>query len=346
MTLAPLQGIEPFPTHHCVTGSLRRLYVFHGCPLSEELLLGLGEGVGFIYWHMQGTLPFIGGRANVGRPGEEGLEATAGRRTGVEVRVQRTGSARKAEEALLRLLSAGEPAMLQVDMGFLPYFNFPAEYHFGGHVIAVVGYDPEARAVLVADRDETPHPVALADLANARGSTYKPFPPQHAWFDFDFSGFHQPEPGEIWQAIRNSANQMLRPPIANLGVKGIRKARGAVLDWPNKLSVEDVRGACFNAFIFVDATGGTGGGIFRYMYSRFLGEAAAIVCEPRLAEVGEDFRQIGDRWQIVAEGFRAASAAGDPAALITEAVAPLGEIAEREEAAWGRLDQLAAAAPA
>ena len=30
--------------------------------------------MGFIYWHMKGMPPFLGGRANTGRPGEEGLE--------------------------------------------------------------------------------------------------------------------------------------------------------------------------------------------------------------------------------------------------------------------------------
>ncbi|MEW6092990.1 MAG: BtrH N-terminal domain-containing protein, partial [Chloroflexota bacterium] len=92
MTLNPLQGFQPLKTHHCVTGSIRNVYEFHGYPISEDLLLGLGAGVGFVYWHMKGTLPFYGGRANVGRPGEEGLEKTAGRRTGVRVESFQTGS--------------------------------------------------------------------------------------------------------------------------------------------------------------------------------------------------------------------------------------------------------------
>ena len=229
-------------------------------------------------------------------------------------------------------------------MGYLPYFDFPEEYHFGGHVIAVVGYEPETRTVLVADRDEAFHPVPMADLAKARGSTYKPFPPQNAWFEFDFAGFHEPQPAEVWQAIANAARRMLYPPIANLGVKGIRKAREAALAWPRKMPIGEVQAACFNSFIFIDATGGTGGGIFRYMFGRFLREASGITGQPELADVGEEFRQIGDRWQDVAAGFRAASAAADPAGLIPKAVSPLGEIAEREEAAWKRLDGLARAA--
>ena len=80
----PIAGFESLITHHCYTGSLKHIYEFHGYPISEDLLLGLGAGLGFVYWHMKGTDPFYGGRANVGRANEEGLEKAAGRRTGVK----------------------------------------------------------------------------------------------------------------------------------------------------------------------------------------------------------------------------------------------------------------------
>ena len=36
--------------------------------------------------------------------------------------------------------------------------------------------------------------------------------------------------------------------------------------------------------------------IFRYMYARFLGEAASITGEPRFAGKGTELTAIGDRW--------------------------------------------------
>jgi hypothetical protein len=57
MTLKPIHGFKFLQTHHCVTGSIRHIYEFYQYPISEELLLGLGAGVGFLYWHMQGTDP-------------------------------------------------------------------------------------------------------------------------------------------------------------------------------------------------------------------------------------------------------------------------------------------------
>ena len=342
--LKPFDGFRQFKTDHCVTGSMRHIYDFHRHPVSEDLLLGLGEGVGFIYWHMKGMPPFLGGLANTGRPGEEGLAATAGRRTGVRVDCLTTGSAGKAEKVLLEALSHG-PAMIQVDMGFLPYFDLPEDYHFGGHVVVVAGIDRDAGQVLVADRDESLHPVSLNDLAQARGSTHKPFPPKHALFAFDFSAKRSPTAAQTWQAIRKTVGGMLQPPISNLGVKGIRKASAAVRRWPKTLGDDELRYACFNASIFIDATGGTGVGLFRYMYGRFLSEAATITGESGLAAVGDQMRRIGDVWEDVARRFKQSSDPDKVGCDLAEAAGLLMDVADREERAWTRLDELSHAAP-
>src|SRR5699024_6920408 len=91
--LRPFPGFATYTTRHCVTGSLKHIYEYHGYPVSEDLLLGLGCGLGFVYFHIKGSDPFYGGRANVARPGQEGLEKTAGRRTGVAVTSHSTSSA-------------------------------------------------------------------------------------------------------------------------------------------------------------------------------------------------------------------------------------------------------------
>ncbi len=57
MKAAKIQpDLEPFPNCpaldgcHCVTNSLAKIFHHAGHPLSEEMLLGLGAGMGFIYW--------------------------------------------------------------------------------------------------------------------------------------------------------------------------------------------------------------------------------------------------------------------------------------------------------
>lgn len=336
--MEPFPGFKHFTTHHCVSGSLRHIYEFYGYPVSEEMLLGLGAGVGLIYWHTRGTLPFLGGRANLERPGVEGFEKTIGRRTGVKVETFRTSSAAKAEKTLLDMLLAEQPVMLVLDMGFLPYFDFGGqEYHFGYHVVVACGYDPQTRQVLLADRDKSLHPVSLEILAKARGSKYKPFPPKHAWYIFDFGGKRPLELGELWQSACESAAAMLKPPITNLGVKGIHKAARRIKDWPNLLNEEDLRATCINTAIMIDARGGTGGGLFRYMYARFLNEVAALTGERQLVEIGKDVHAIGDQWQVAAGLFERAGESRQPASLLGEVCDLLPQIAAQEQLAWQRL---------
>ena len=336
MSLQPLSGFKSFQTHHCVTGSMRHVYAFNGCDLSEDLLLGLGEGVGFMYWKAKGQPPFLGGRTSP----KPSMEAVAGQRTGVKIEIHHTSSARKARQTMLEMLAAGQPVMLQVDMGFLPYFDFGGEeYHFGGHVIVVCGYDAENELALVAERDAL-YPVPLADLEQARGSTFKPFPPKNAWVSFDFSGFHLPTADETRRAIANQASAMLNPPIRNMGVKGIRTAAERIPLWPKEMTADEIRWALFNTYIFVSPVGGTVGGIFGYMFSRFLQEAAVITGEARLSERAAAFMSIGDAWESFAAWAKDASETPNPAAHLGECAAPLLEIADQEQAAWDGLQQL------
>ncbi|MCC7208883.1 MAG: DUF4872 domain-containing protein, partial [Anaerolineae bacterium] len=157
------------------------------------------------------------------------------------------------------------------------------------------------------------------------------------WFTFDVAGARPPHADEVWDAVRAMTQGMLNPPIANLGAKGIRTAAERVLRWPQITDESMLRRTCFNGWIFIDATGGTGGGLFRYMLGRFLGEAAAITGEPALAACGETFRAVGDAWQVIADQFKAAADAPDPAARLPEIAANLDALSHQESAAWTRL---------
>ena len=248
-----------------------------------------------------------------------------------------TSSTRKAEKTLLELLEAGQPVMMNVDMGFLPYFDLPEDFHFGGHAIVVCGYDPGTKEVLIADRDKSLHPVPWETLAKARSSTFKPFPPKNTWFSFDFSQKRQPNTEEIWAAIGEVCDNMLHGPISNIGVQGIRKAAKQVLQWSKSMSLDEIRWSCFNTYIFIDAAGGTGGGIFRTMYARFLEKAAEMTKNARLAQVGKELKTIGDQWQEVAEIFKRGADLQDPTAILAETTSPLLSIAENEFTIWSNL---------
>ena len=52
-----IQGLKEFAGKHCETSALKRVLDYHGLSLSEEMLFGLGGGVGFIYWYMKPIPP-------------------------------------------------------------------------------------------------------------------------------------------------------------------------------------------------------------------------------------------------------------------------------------------------
>ena len=237
-----LPKLEPFPNcapldgYHCITNSLAKIFRHSGHPLSEELLLGLGAGMGFIYWQMKmgaGAYIFIGGRGNT-----KNFFTDLGARTGVVIREITTASATKAEASLLQALAAKEPVMIGGDMGLLPWFHFPGEYHFGGHSFVVCGYDGD-RTVLASDMDPQMaglkkgfySPISLERLSKARSSPFKPFPPKNLRFEFDFAGFRNPGAAEIVSSIEQTIDAHLNPPIKNFGVAGMRHTASQLLKW-------------------------------------------------------------------------------------------------------------------
>jgi len=341
MTIDKVEGVQPFERspaldgYHCVTNSLAKIYHHYGHPLAEDMLFGLGAGMGFIYWAPKGGYPFIGGRANL-----KGFYKDLGDRTGVRIAEATTASDRKAEAALVEQLRSREPAMLAGDMGLLPWFEMPGDYHFGGHTFVACGYDGSER-VLCSDMDQKAsglkkgfyYVATLEQLRRARGSKFKPFPPKNALFGFDFSGYHPPEPDGLRAAIEQAASAMLEPPIKNIGVRGIRHAAREIQAWPDRYDRTGLVMSLFNLYIFVEI-GGTGGGCFRYMYARFLREAAKITVNDRYEKAAGLLDRSGRLFTAAALLFRDYEDKSRLQERIGEASRYLANAADLEEEAF------------
>jgi hypothetical protein len=349
--MEPLSPIPPFNAcpaldgYHCQTNSLAKIFHHAGHPLSEEMLLGLGAGMGFIYWKMKlqtgDTYVFIGGRGNT-----KAFFQDLGARTGVAIRSVSTSSARKAQAALLTKLGHREPVMLFGDMGFLPWFDLPDDYHFGGHTFVVCGYDGQD-TVLASDIDQTArglkpgfyYPLTLDQLARARGSIYKPFPPKHTALNFDFTQFHAPRSEDLLAAIQQTVQAQLQPPIKNFGVKGLRHTSRELMKWPNMFDDHTLRMNLFTLYIFIEI-GGTGGGCFRYMYARFLREAFAITGHPALLDAATIVQDAGTKFTEIGLQFQEAETMTHLPEAIECASHAFGELAELEERAFTLLDDV------
>jgi hypothetical protein len=339
--MKPFDNCPALDGYHCQTNALAKIFNYHSHPLSEDMILGLGAGMGFIYWKMKigsGTYVFIGGRGN-----NKAFFIDIGKRTGVAIDVVSTSSAKKAEASLLEKMAQKEPVMLFGDMGFLPWFEFPQEYHFGGHTFVICGYDGKG-TVLASDMEPQASglkkgfyfPISMDQLRKARGSAYKPFPPKNAYLEFDFSRFHAPKTEDIYSAIKQTIEVLLNPPIKNLGIKGIRHTAKEILKWPNIFNDHDLRMNLFSLYIFFEI-GGTGGGCFRPMYSRFLKESAGITKNSMLAASAEKIQRSGAIFTDIGVLFREAETVKDINDRIKKAGELFDSIADIEEDAFMEL---------
>ena len=294
-----VQGFKEFAGKHCETSALKRVLERHGLSLSEEMLLGLSGGIGFIYWYMKlMPSPFVGGRYGKGIDFPKNIC----KRIGADMTVFETSSPKKGYEELKAILRSAEPAVVYGDIAYLPYFAVPEIAHFGGHVFVVFGLDEEKDEAYIYDRGRNPVTVSLGDLQKARGSKFPPFPPKHRLLKIEYpSEIANLEAGikdSIWECCQN----MLNPPIKNIGLAGIEKWSKIVTKWPEQFKGMNLFGCLMNGFMYIEISG-TGGSAFRSMYAQFLEEASSIINKPALKEVAEMMGQSAEAWSEIASGF-------------------------------------------
>lgn len=207
-----IENIKPFDGQHCETTATGTLLHQIGVELSEPMLFGLGEGLGFIYWKMKTMdFPFIGGRIKA-----DLLTKNIAKNLNLELTVKETSSKQKAWEGVKQLLDNGQAVGLKLDCFHLEYFSRP--FHFAGHYAAIYGYDSD-NAFLVDTRQQGGLvTTSLKSLASARAEK-GPMSSKNLYYIL-----LKPDSGldlkrATLTAIRNNANDYLNPPITNIGYK-------------------------------------------------------------------------------------------------------------------------------
>jgi hypothetical protein len=325
------KGFRNFEGEHCATTALRQVFACRGIKLSEEMLLGLGEGIGFdLNMGKKGELPVL----NMRGAGLLELEKNICCRLGIEMKVVGSKNKGAAEKELLKLLGKDEAAVVYVDVEKLPYTDRGRICHAGAHAIAVAGVDLTEGNFLVADTDEPFHRVALKDLAQARLAARGASLPANALLKFTYPKTLAPIAAAIEDASRRVAERMLSQKDKDKGVQGIARFGESVVFWPDKLGVKETCSA-FNAMAELIETSGSGGGGFRKMYGRFLGEASRMLKDPEVASLASAVTGLARKWSTLAGKLKGTKAKDIPGKL-EPVQKKIVEIAESEEAAWQR----------
>ncbi|RKT89265.1 Butirosin biosynthesis protein H, N-terminal [Saccharopolyspora antimicrobica] len=323
-----MEGIDARGMQHCETTALGVLLRHAGIELSEPMLFGLGSGLSFIYWDSKSVgFPFLGGRV---KPFELTRNLTAA--LGLELLVAETTSARKAWQNVAGPIDAGRPVGLQLDSYHLDYFT--TKVHFGGHVVAMYGYDDQDAYLVDTDAQGGAVTTSLDSLARARAER-GPMTAKHRSFTITAPTAPSPR-DQIIPAIRACAEAFLNPPIANLGHRGVEKAAKQVPKW---LQRSDNPGEHLSRTAVLMEKAGTGGALFRNLYRDFLAESAEVIDSDHLRTGHALYSEAAGLWTQVAALVAAAGESGD-AEKLTQAGALLHELSRIERDAMRELSML------
>ncbi|MGB7326787.1 MAG: BtrH N-terminal domain-containing protein [Rubripirellula sp.] len=296
-----LKSFDGFAGHHCETTATGCLLRHIGVELSEPMLFGLGQGLGYIYWNMKSMdFPFIGGRVK-----PDVLTQNLCRNLNLELDVQQTSSAKKAWQNVVAPINAGMPVGLKLDCFHLDYFK--TKVHFAGHYVAMHGYDDTFAYLVDTGQQGGQVKTSIESLACAR-SEKGPMASKNLSYTISRRE-EMPKASEVVRhAIHQNATDYLNPPITNLTYKGILKTSREIKKWFR--TSKDVK-RDFQTTAMLMEHAGTGGALFRNIYRDFLVEAHELTSVPELNSASSAFAEIATLWTQVSVLFNDAGTTSD-----------------------------------
>ena len=291
------------PGVHCTSSAIRNIFEFHGFNMSEAMVFGLGSGLGLGFGKIGTKNRNIGGR-------QYKFEDNLCKLLNIKLNKFQTTNKEEGWLRLKRMLKNNIPAALNVDMAYLPYQELPEDFHFGQHAIVVAGYSSEKSTVLIAD---TQFPdikeISLEELTAARNSSYDRWmDPRNFIYEFTFPESLPDFKDVIPNATRNNGKNILKK-SRMMRIFGMTGGLEAISKFSQSLEMIPVltgtalQERCDEISGFISEYG-TGGGLFRYLYSQFLNESAEICNDDSLVKMGEFYKNIGDKWEEVSQNIR------------------------------------------
>lgn len=267
---------------HCESTTLRDQVNFLGFDYSEAFMFGLDATLGFSFWGIDTSVSsekqlasamIMGGKQNWFQE-----KSLACRLLGINVdkrTFQRPAEAWKdAESCLLKQT----PLMLQVDMGYLPFFQDLGDFHFGGHFISLIGLCNELHTVRVCDNNyDSPKEIPKENLEKARASTEgnKYMHPNNVRYVLQRrpDGKRPPLGPAIKLAIQEVVKNMKAPSMNQFGLPALKLFAQSVPKWKIISEKNPNLGKTLlqNLYSYIEEYG-TGGAIFRDLYLSFLRE--------------------------------------------------------------------------
>ena len=323
-----IERFKPFFGQHCETTATGSLLNQIGIELSEPMLFGLGEGLGFIFWNMKiMDFPFIGGRVK-----PDVLTENIVKNLNLELDANETSSIRKAWENVKNNIDNGIPVGLKLDCYHLEYFK--SKIHFAGHYATIYDYDDNFAYLVDTQQQGGLVKTSLKSLELARNET-GPMSSRNRSYTIHETDKTNDLKQIIPVAIKNNARDYLNPSIQNIGYKGILKTSKEILKWfKNSKDVE--RDFTTTAKLMEKA--GTGGALFRNLYRDFLKESAELLDSNQIHQAYVSFSEIAKSWTEISSLFEKAGESSNEM-YIKQASDILVDLSGKEKSAMGLLYQ-------
>ena len=324
-----IKNFKYFKGQHCETTTTGSLLKHIGIELSEPMLFGIGQGLGYIFRNMKiMDFPFIGGRIK-----PDLLTKNICENLNLNLEVKETSSIKKAWLNVKEKIDDNIPVGLKLDSYYLEYFT--SKIHFAGHYTAIYGYDDEFAYVVDTKQQGGLMKTSLKNLELARNEK-GPMSSQNLSFTISKTenDFNLKE--VIKNAIISNAKDYLNPPIKNIGYKGILKTSTEIKKWfKNSKNIE----LDFKTTAMLMEKGGTGGAIFRNFYKDFLKESYEILKIENINKAYKEFTEIAEMWTEVSSFFEKTGATKE-IKYINKASEILIKLSEKEKKAMELLTEI------
>ncbi|MGJ7913101.1 BtrH N-terminal domain-containing protein [Neobacillus sp. LXY-1] len=282
-----IKNFSPFSGQHCETTATGSLLKSLGIEISEAMLFGIGEGLGYIYWDMKNMdFPFLGGRVK-----PDLLTHCIVNNLNLQLDVKETSSPKKAWENVKQNIDKGIIVGLKLDSYYLDYFT--NKVHFAGHYVAMYGYDDRFAYLVDTKQQGGLVKTSLENLALARNEK-GPMSSKNLSYTIKKKEGVSNLKDVITKAIKNNAIAYINPPINNLGYKGIKKTSVEINKWFER-SKNIEKDLVLTAILM--ERGGTGGSLFRNIYRDFLKECLSLFDNALLQNAYNLFTEIAPMWK-------------------------------------------------
>ncbi|MEI8256672.1 MAG: DUF4872 domain-containing protein, partial [Deltaproteobacteria bacterium] len=189
------------------------------------------------------------------------------------------------------------------------------------HVIVATGYDDTHALIADNDRAEIQR-CSLGSLRDARSASGFPLPAMNVTFEIDWPAKIPPVEDMIVPAIAEVVRWMHDPggvPAAFFGRKAFGLPAMSELEHAARTWLRDgIAQPAVHAMLLWIAVekGGTGGGLFRRLYSGFLAEAHDLLPGPALARARDHYARLDRDWTAVGRTCGAGRLDGVPGQII------------------------------